>query len=105
MDKMLKDGYSSEDLKISKKGNMMYWDEIDGLTEEYVEKLVEYSIINPNLYGYEYTDEDIEAMDDEDREEARYQGIMEVAKEITEFAIKLLEDNYGAEFPIVDEDY
>ena len=105
MDKMIKDGYSAEDLKVSKKGNMMYWDEIDGLTEDYVRKLIEYSITDPNVYGYEYTEEDIKEMNDEDRENARYQGVMEVAKEITEFAIRLLEVSYSAEFPVVDENY
>lgn len=105
MDKMLKDGYSAEDLKVSKKANMMYWDEIDGLTEDYVRKLIEYSVTDPNIYGYEYTEEDIKEMDEEGREDARYQGIMEVAKEITEFAIRLLEVSYSAEFPVVDEEY
>lgn len=90
---------------MNKKANMTYWDAIDALTEEYVRRLVEYSTTKDNLYGYEYTEEDIEEMDDEEREEAREQGIMEVAKDITEFAVKLLEDHYGANFPYVDENY
>ncbi len=90
---------------MNKKANMAYWDEIDALTEEYVRKLVEYNTTKDNLYGYEYTEEDIEEMDDEEREAAREQGIMEVAKDITEFAVKLLEDHYGANFPYVDENY
>lgn len=90
---------------MNKKANMAYWDAIDALTEEYVRRLVEYNTTKDSLYGYEYTEEDIEAMDDEEREEAREQGIMEVAKDITEFAVKLLEDHYGANFPYVDENY
>lgn len=90
---------------MNKKANMAYWDAIDALTEEYVRKLVEYNTTKDSLYGYEYTEEDIEEMDDEEREEAREQGIMEVAKDITEFAVKLLEDHYGANFPYVDENY
>ena len=90
---------------MNKKANMAYWDAIDTLTEEYVRKLVEYNTTKDSLYGYEYTEEDIEEMDDEEREEAREQGVMEVAKDITEFAVKLLEDHYGANFPYVDENY
>ncbi len=90
---------------MNKKANMAYWDAIDALTEEYVRKLVEYNTTKDSLYGYEYTEEDIEEMDDEEREEAREQGVMEVAKDITGFAVKLLEDHYGANFPYVDENY
>lgn len=90
---------------MNKKANMSYWDAIDELTEEYVRKLLEYNVTNDNLYGYEYTEEDIEEMDDEERKEAREQGIMEVAKDITEFAVQLLEEHYGASFPYVDENY
>lgn len=95
----------SDYAKIDKKGNMAYWDAIDHLTEEYVKNLIEYSASNVNLYAYEYTEEDIEEMDSEELEQAREHGIMEIAKDITEFAINLLQDHYEAEFPYVDENY
>ena len=90
---------------MNKKGNMAYWDAIDHLTEEYVRQLVKYSTTKANLYGYEYTEDDIEEMDDEELEDAKERGVMEVAKDITEFAVKLLEEHYSAEFPYVDENY
>ncbi len=89
----------------NKKENMMYWDAIDNLTEGYVKKLVKFSTTKVNVYGSCYTEDDIQEMDAEERKEAREEGIMEIAKEITEFAVKLLEEQYGAEFPYVDENY
>lgn len=90
---------------MDKKANMMYWDEIDHLAEVYVKKLVKFSDTKVNLYGSCYTEEDIKEMDAEERKEAREDGIMEMAKDITEFAVKLLEKHYGASFPYVDENY
>ena len=90
---------------MDKKANMMYWDDIDHLAEAYVKKLVKYSYTKVNLYGSCYTEEDIKDMDVEERKEAREEGIMEIGKEITEFAVKLLEKHYGANFPYVDENY
>lgn len=90
---------------MNKKNNMAYWDAIDALTEGYVRKLVKYSDTKVNLYGSCYSEEDIKDMDAEERKEAREEGIMEIAKDITEFAVKLLEEHYGASFPYVDENY
>ncbi len=90
---------------MNKKANMMYWDEIDHLAEIYVKKLAKYSDTKVNLYSSCYTEEDIKEMDAEERKEAREEGIMEIAKDITEFAVKLLEEHYGANFPYVDENY
>lgn len=90
---------------MNKKANMAYWDEIDHLAEVYVKKLVKYSDTKVNVYGSCYTFEDIKDMDAEERKEAREEGIMEIGKEITEFAVKLLEEHYGANFPYVDENY
>lgn len=90
---------------MDKKSNMVYWDEIDHLAEVYIKKLVTYSNTKVNVYGSCYTEEDIEDMDAEERKEAREEGIMEIGKEITEFAVKLLEGHYGANFPYVDENY
>lgn len=90
---------------MNKKANMAYWDEIDHLAEIYVQKLAKYSDTKVNLYGSCYTEEDIKDMDADERKEAREEGIIEIAKDITEFAVKLLEDHYGANFPYVDENY
>ena len=89
MDKMLKDGYGAEDLKLSKKGNMMYWDEIDYLSEEYVKQIIEFSTKKLDIPDF---------VGEEDM-------IVEVGKEVTECIINYLEKNYGAEFPYVDENY
>lgn len=90
---------------MNKKANMAYWDAIDNLAESYVKKLIKHSETKVNVYGSCYTEEDIEEMDAEERKEAREDGIMEIGKEITEFATKLLEQYYGANFPYVDENY
>ena len=90
---------------MNKKANMAYWDAIDNLAEGYVKKLIKYSETKVNLYGSCYTEDDIEDMDTDERKEAKEEGIMEVGKEITEFAVKLLEKHYGASFPYVDENY
>ena len=89
MDKMIKDGYSVEDLKISKKGNMMYWDEIDAVSDEYVRSIIEFSTKAIKIPDF-MTEDDV---------------LLEVGKEVTECIVKYLEENYGAEFPVVDENY
>ena len=71
-----------------KKANMAYWDSIDGLAEEYVVQLIAHSM--PSV-----------VIDDEEYDDA----VLELGKEITEFATKLLEERLGAEFPYVDENY
>ena len=73
----------------AKKANLMYWDEIDDLTEEYVKNLLVFG-----NYGV-LIDED----DDED------DIILELSKEITEFATQLLIERLTVEFPYVDENY
>lgn len=72
----------------TKKGNMAYWDMIDYLSEEYVKDLINMS--NPEVQ-----------IDDEDFDDV----VLELGKEITEFATKLLEERIGAKFPYVDENY
>ena len=72
---------------MNKKANMAYWDEIDELAEEYVRNLIAFSIEKTSLYE-----------DDDD-------AIMDLAKEVTEFTTKLLEERISAEFPYVDENY
>lgn len=90
---------------MDKKANMIYWDNIDNLTENYVKKLIKYSTTKVNIFGSCYTESDIQDMDSDERKEAKEEGIMEIGKEITEFAVKLLEKHYGASFPYVDENY
>lgn len=79
----------------SKKANMMYWDEIDELAENYIKQLMAFSK-KQILAGKAFVDEF-----DEDFDEV----VMELGKEITELATKLLEERLGAEFLYVDENY
>lgn len=74
---------------MNKKNNMAYWDAIDGLAEDYVRGLLEFS------------QSPLRVDEDEDEDEM----FMYVSKEITELAVKLLEEHFGADFPYVDENY
>jgi hypothetical protein len=85
---MLLDG-NKEELMMNKKNNMAYWDSIDSLAEEYVRQLLEFS------------QSSIKVDTDEDEDDV----FMDVSKEITELAVKLLEERFGANFPYVDENY
>ena len=77
----------SDAAKINKKYNMAYWDAIDNLSENYIRNLIEFSVEKVSMYEDDYDD------------------IMDLAKEITEFATKLLEEKISAEFPYIDENY
>lgn len=79
-----------ENSQISKKGNMTYWDEIDALAEGFVKALVELST-TPVTLGNEF----LEPEDD----------ILEMGKMVTEFAISLLQDEFGAVYPYVEENF
>ena len=79
----------SDGATLSKKGNMAYWDSIDELAEEYVRQLLEF---NTSVLKVD-TDEDEDDV------------FIDISKEITELAIKLLEERFGAYFPYVDENY
>lgn len=72
-----------------KKANMAYWDEIDYHTEDYVRGLLAFS------------QSPIKVDTDEDEDDV----FTEVGKEITELAVKLLEERFAAHFPYVDENY
>ena len=74
---------------MNKKANMAYWDGIDALTEDYVRELLGFS------------QSPIRVDTDEDEDDV----FMDVSKEITELAVKLLEEHFGADFPYVDENY
>ena len=73
----------------AKKANLAYWDMIDDLAEEYVRGLIAFS------------NSGIQIDEDEDEDDV----VLELGKEITEFATKLLEERLNAEFPYVDENY
>lgn len=74
---------------MNKKANMAYWDAIDGVTEDYLRALLEFN------------HSPLKVPDDEDEDDV----FLRLGKEITELAIKMLEDNFGAYFPYVDENY
>lgn len=69
---------------MDKKANMMYWDGIDELTEEYVRNMLEMSV--PSIV-------------------LEYDDILALGKEITDFVVAHLKKEVGAEFPFVDENY
>ena len=80
----------------NKKANMAYWDMIDDLTESYVKDLMAFSQKDISTDEDEFEEEFEESFDD---------VVLELGKEITEFATKLLTERLNAEFPYVDEDY
>lgn len=75
---------------MNKKANMAYWDAIDGVTEDYLRSLLEFSHSPLKLVDEDENEDDV---------------FLRLGKEITEVAIKMLEDNFGAYFPYVDENY
>lgn len=79
----------SDYAKVSKKGNMAYWDEIDGVSEDYVRSIIEFSTKELKIPDF---------MDKDD-------VILEVGKEVTGCIVEYLEKHFGAEFPFVDENY
>ena len=74
---------------MGKKGNMIYWDAIDGASEEYVRNIIEFSVKQIKIPEH-MTEDDM---------------LLEVGKEVTECVVKYLEQHFGAEFPYVDENY
>lgn len=78
-----------EDEGYKKKGNVAMWDAIDALTEEYLQKLLEFSEKKVDPDGYEDFEQDI----------------LDLGKEITETAVDALEKKFGAEFVYVDCNY
>lgn len=74
---------------MGKKGNMIYWDAIDGVSEEYVRQMIEFSIKKLKIPAF-MTEDDV---------------LLEVGKEVAECVVHYLEKHFGAEFPVVDENY
>lgn len=100
---------SGENAYKYKKENVAYWDGIDATVESHVGKLLEeledFSTTKINLYGHCYTEEEIQEMDEEERNNAKAYAVMEISKEVTTFLVDLLEKHYGATFPFVDCDF
>ena len=86
----------------NKKANAEYWDEIDHTTESYVSELLKFSTKEIKLTGLSYN-EDGTIKNTSDIEAAKEYTALEIGKDITEFAVKLLKEKYDAEFPYVDE--
>lgn len=86
----------------NKKANAEYWDKIDHTAESYISELLKFSTKEIKLAGLSYN-EDGTIKNTSDIEAAKAHTILEISKDITEFAVKLLEEKYGAEFPYVDE--
>ena len=90
--------------EIRKKDNLAYWDNIDELVEVFVMELAKYSYAKVKLYQEEY-DEDFDCEDYDENEMERSEEIMWLAADIRDVAVKMLEEDFGAWFPYVDEPY
>ena len=84
--KLLNNKYDIEELKTDKKVNAEYWDEIDNISERYVEQLIKLSAKGISIPDFVNTSD----------------VITEVGKIVAESAINVLEKHFGAEFPYVE---
>ena len=89
MDKLPFRNKTKDYATMGKKGNMIYWDAIDAVSEHYVEDIINFSTKDITIPEH-MTEDDV---------------ILEVGKEVTEFIVNYLEKHFGAEFPVVDENY
>ena len=89
MDKLPYRNRTVDYANMGKKGNMIYWDGIDRASEDYVRNILEFSTKEIKIPDF-MTEDDV---------------ILEVGKEVTECIVNYLEKHYGAEFPVVNEDY
>lgn len=83
---LLNNKYDIEELKTDKKINAEYWDEIDNISEHYVEQLIKLSakgVLIPDFMS-------------------QSDVIAEVGKIVAENTINVLEKHFGAEFPYVE---
>lgn len=83
---LLNNKYDIEELKTDKKINAEYWDEIDNISEHYVEQLIKLSakgVLIPDFMS-------------------QSDVIAEVSKIVAENTINVLEKHFGAEFPYVE---
>ena len=78
-----------QNIRTDKKTNLEYWDLIDDCAQKHVRSVMSLSVKTITVP---------EGMSMED-------VAMEVGKMLTEHLINCLEQQYGAEFPYVDENY
>lgn len=78
-----------EHIRTDKKTNMEYWDLFDALAETHVKSVISLSV-KPLVLPEMMTMDDV---------------VLEVGKMLTDHLVNCLEQQYGAEFPYVDENY
>lgn len=78
-----------ENIRTDKKSNMAYWDLFDDIAEKHVRSAI-------SLSAKPLTLPETMTMDD---------VVLEVGKMLTDHLVNCLEQQYGAEFPYVDENY
>ena len=88
--------------EIRKKDNMVYWDEIDDMVLEFLKKLSEYSYTRVKRY-YEEDEDDWEEYEEESCEIT--DEFIWASNDVRDFAVALLEKEFEAWFPYVDETY
>lgn len=76
----------NEEAALKKKGNMAMWDGIDGIAEECIRQIAEYSEKKVDFDNFE----------DE---------LVDLQKEVVEIIVKSLEEKFGAEFVYADCNY
>lgn len=84
------------DFPTTKKGNMAYWDEIEGRAEALARNLL-------SCLGK--VEAENASFDEDDIEDAVSDAFVDVGAEITEFAVDLLIKEFNAVYPCVDENY
>lgn len=84
------------DYPTTKKGNMAYWDEIEGAAENLVRALLSY------LGKLEAEDG---SLDEESLEDMVSDVLVDIGAETTEFTVDLLIKEFEAVYPYVDENY
>jgi hypothetical protein len=89
MDKLPFSNKITDYATMNKKGNILYWDEIDNLANKFVRDLIEFSMTQISVPSY-LTEDDV---------------ILDLSNEIRDFAVNLLENVAKAEFPYIDENY
>jgi hypothetical protein len=89
MDKLPFRNKTTDYATMGKKGNMIYWDAIDAVSEEYVRQIIEFSTKELKIPEF-MTEDDV---------------LLEAGKMVTEHLVNYLENICSAEFPYIDENY
>ena len=95
----IKDKFSTSEI-MNNVSNSAYWEAIDYLAGTYIKKLMKCSDAKINVCDTCYTEEILENMNDKERKAVIDKEIAKLGREITEFAVNLLEERYGANFPM-----